>query len=99
MVQIIVEFARGLGRWALRGKALWVYIGANTETEVHPALRNAVPGFGLGQGGRADLDHDRGDDSRTPQGNRGGAAMKGGCRARRGAGAFGKNDQGLAVFQ
>ena len=98
-MQIIVELARGLRRRAQRGEGLWVYIGPDAETEVHAALGDAIPGLGLGQCGRADLDHHRGEDFRTTQGNCRAAPMKGRRLARLGAGAFGKDDQGLAVFQ
>ena len=66
---------------------------------MHATAGDAVPGFVLGQGGRADLDGHRRDDIRTPQGNRGGAAMKGRYLAGRGARTFREYDQRLSLAQ
>jgi hypothetical protein len=50
-------------------KGLWVYIGPDTKTEVHAALGDAIPGFGLGQVVGLTL-MTTGEDFRTAQGNR-----------------------------
>ena len=95
----VIEQARGF-RWrAQRSKGVWVYIGPHAKTEVHAPIGYAVPGFGFGQRGGADLDHHRREDLRTPQCNRGGPAMKGWRMAWPGTRAFRENHQGLALLQ
>ena len=99
VVQKIVEPARSLWRRAERGEGLWIYIGPHAKTEVHAALGDAIPGFGLGQGSGADLDGDGGEDFRTAQGDGRCAPMKGRRMAWLGARPFREYDQALAVLQ
>ena len=83
----------------LFGEGLWIYIGPHAKTEVHAALGDAIPGFGLGQGSGADLDGDGGEDFRTAQGDGRCAPMKGRRMAWLGARPFREHDQALAVLQ
>ena len=95
----VIEQARGF-RWrAQRSKGVWVYIGPHAKTEVHAPIGYAVPGFGFGQRGGADLDYHRGEELGTSQRNGGCAAMKGGRLSRLRACPLRENNQRLAFLQ